>query len=202
MRIAIYTRVSTRSQTTENQYPDLMNYAEAMGWTVVAHFDEQVTGYKTEADRPQFKLMMEEARKRKFDCIIFWRLDRFSREPMVKTLTYLSRLTEWKVAYKSYTEPHLDTTGPLGEIIVALVSYFNNLEFAGKSDRVHAGLDRARAEGRVGGKKPIDENVKWMIGILLKEGKSNRGIAKALKISHKTVNKYAKQGEAHAVVGG
>ena len=80
MRVALYGRVSTRDkgQDTENQLAQLRQYAASMGWQTVAEFVDHESGGKS--DREQFQFMFQAASQRKFDVLLFWSLDRLSRE--------------------------------------------------------------------------------------------------------------------------
>ena len=103
MRVAIYARVSTRDkgQDPENQVHQLRAFAEQHG-TLYKVFTEEVSGGKS--DRAAFKQLLLEAYQKKFDLVVFWRLDRFSREGALPTLKYLKELRDHGVNYKSFTE--------------------------------------------------------------------------------------------------
>ena len=93
MKVAIYARVSTRDkgQTTDNQLPDLRNYAQVHGWTIYKEHSEEESGGGT-AERTQFQQLFADAHQRKFDLVLFWSLDRFSREGALPTLQHLNQL--------------------------------------------------------------------------------------------------------------
>jgi DNA invertase Pin-like site-specific DNA recombinase len=103
MRIATYARVSTRNgrQDTENQLRLLRQFAATQGWTVVHEYEDQATG--KHGDRDQFQKKFAAASRREFDCLLFWSLDRLSREGTVQTLNHLQRLTGYGVNYRSFT---------------------------------------------------------------------------------------------------
>jgi DNA invertase Pin-like site-specific DNA recombinase len=111
MRAALYVRVSTRDrgQDVENQRRQLREYCQARQWQVVAEYEDQDSGAKS--TRVAFQRMLEEARQRKFDVLVFWALDRFSREGVTETLNYLQRLTLYGVEWRSHTEQYLDSCG-------------------------------------------------------------------------------------------
>ena len=89
-----------------------------------------------------------DAARRKFDCVVFWALDRFSREGMAQTIVHLQRLTSYSVAFHSYTEPHLATDNELvRNILLALLSSLAKVEAQKISDRTKAGMARAKAKG-------------------------------------------------------
>jgi DNA invertase Pin-like site-specific DNA recombinase len=116
MKVAIYTRVSGKSnrQDATNQSHQLIEYCQRQGWDYVEYTD-RMTG--TKADRIDFQRLFEDARLRRFDLVLFWALDRFSREGTLKTLEYLQRLDTYSVGWKSYTEQYLDSTGMFRDAI-------------------------------------------------------------------------------------
>ena len=111
-RCALYGRVSTKAekglQDPEVQLRPLRKFAASQKWKITAEFIDHDSGAK--ADRPEFKRMLAAASKREFDVLLFWSLDRFSREGIVPVLTNLKRLTDYKVKYRSFQEPYIDTT--------------------------------------------------------------------------------------------
>ena len=109
----------------------------------------------TRADRTAFVQMFEDARLKHFDMVLFWALDRFSREGTLKTLEYLQRLDNYGVAWKSYTEQYLDSTGMFRDAVIAILATIAKQEHARLSERVVAGLRRAKREGKVLGRKCI-----------------------------------------------
>src|SRR5215472_1536179 len=117
MRCALYGRVSTKlgkgRQDPEVQLRQLRKFAVSQNWTITAEYIDRESGAK--ADRPEFKRMMEDASKRTFDVLLFWSLDRFSREGIVPVLTSLKRLSDYDVRYRSYQEPFIDTTSEFGD---------------------------------------------------------------------------------------
>lgn len=147
-RAAPYARVSTtdKGQSPDNQLADLRRLTSAQGWTVTAEYVDHDSGSKV--DRPQFKAMMSAASRREFDVLLFWSLDRLSREGALKTLQVLDQLTRWSVAYRSYTEPYLDSAGMFADAIVALLATLAKQERLRIQERGKAGLDRARREGK------------------------------------------------------
>src|ERR1039458_9157265 len=120
MKIAIYARVSTRDgrQDTENQLRQLRAFAGTQGWMVVQEFVDRASGKR--GDREQFQKMFAAASKREFDCLLFWSLDRLSREGTVETLNHLQRLTGDGVNYRSFTEQYLDSTGMFKEAVISI----------------------------------------------------------------------------------
>jgi DNA invertase Pin-like site-specific DNA recombinase len=147
-RTALYARVSTtdKGQSADNQLVELHRFAAAQGWELTTEYVDHESGSK--ADRPHFKAMMAAASRREFDVLLFWSLDRLSREGALKTLQVLNQLSEWGVGYRSFTEPYLDSAGVMSDAIVALLATLAKQERLRLVERVRAGLDRARREGK------------------------------------------------------
>src|SRR5207248_10778970 len=98
LRIAIYARVSTDKQDNGNQLDQLRDFACKQGWEIVAEHVDTVTG-SGKKNRPQFDAMMLAASQRRFDLLLFWALDRLSREGIVKMIGYLEQLRTWGVGW-------------------------------------------------------------------------------------------------------
>ena len=111
IRAAYYLRVSTEGQELENQRSEIKPFIERRGWELGCAFEDIVSGGKTEKDRPGFAAMLKAAHQRKFDILVFWALDRLTREGTRATLNYLQRLESKGVDYVSYQEQWLDSSG-------------------------------------------------------------------------------------------
>jgi DNA invertase Pin-like site-specific DNA recombinase len=155
MKCAIYARVSTRDkgQDVRNQLEQLRAYCERQGWKITGEYIDQRSGKN--GDREEFKRMMSNAYQREFDVVLFWSLDRFSREGTLETLQYLKQLSSYGVAFKSFTEQYLDGTGIFKDAIIGILAALAHQERVRLSERVVAGLERARKQGRVGGRPKI-----------------------------------------------
>jgi DNA invertase Pin-like site-specific DNA recombinase len=155
MKIAIYARVSTedKGQDPENQLRQLRAWCASGGHEIVHEYVEHESGRKGTAKRKQFAALFEDASRRKFDCVLFWALDRFTREGMVPTIMYLQQLSSYGVAFHSYTEAHLATDNELvRNILLATMSSLAKIEAQKISDRTKAGIERARVKGTKSGK--------------------------------------------------
>ncbi len=102
--------------------------------------------------------MFEAASRHEFDCVMFWSLDRFSREGVLKTLEYLQRLTGYGIAWRSFTEMYLDSLGPFRDGVLAILACIARQERIRISERTLAGLARAKRAGRVGGRPKLVVN--------------------------------------------
>lgn len=148
MKIALYSRVSTkdRGQDTENQLAQLREFSARQNWTIVAEYVDHASGSKS--DREQFQAMFADASKRKFDLLLFWSLDRLSREGVLETLQHLQRLTAYGVGWRSFTEQFLDSVGPFRDAVLAILACLAKQERIRIGERTRAGLDIARAKGK------------------------------------------------------
>jgi DNA invertase Pin-like site-specific DNA recombinase len=151
MRCAIYSHVSTsdKGQETRNQSDQQRRYAEAQGWEVVEFTDHESGKH---SNRPQFQALFAAASRREIDIVLVCALDRFSREGVAQTFGHIRRLLDYKVQFESLTEPHFRTTGPAGELMIAIAAWIAQQERIRISDRTEAGLATARSKGRLGGR--------------------------------------------------
>jgi DNA invertase Pin-like site-specific DNA recombinase len=154
MKVAIYTRVSTRDkQDPENQLRQLREFCATQGWTIAHEYEDRATGKR--ADRDEFQQMFAAASRRQFDAVLFWALDRFSREGVFETLQHLQRLTSYGVGFRSFNELYLDSCGFFRDAVIGILAAVAKQERIRLSERTVAGLERARAQGRVGGRPRI-----------------------------------------------
>jgi len=201
MKTAIYARVSTKDgrQDAENQLKQLRTFAATQGWEIFHEYVDKASGKR--ADRDQFQKMFTAASKRQFDCLLFWSLDRFSREGTEKTLNHLERLNGYGVNYRSFTEEYLDSTGMFKEAVIGILAAVAKQERVRLSERTIAGLERAKAQGRVGGRPRAEDAEPKLIakiGRLRSQGHSIRAIAVTVKKSPNTVLRLLKLEDAVA----
>jgi DNA invertase Pin-like site-specific DNA recombinase len=155
IRIALYARVSTKDkgQDHENQLIELRQFVAnkaSEGWVPVHEYVDKASA-KT-ADRPAFRQLFVDASRKKFDVVLFWSLDRFSREGVLETLQHLQRLSSHGIAWFSYREEFLRSLGPFKEAVLAILAAIAKQERIRLSERVQAGLNRARTGGQVLGR--------------------------------------------------
>lgn len=115
-------------------------------------YEDHESGGK--AERDQFQAMMRDAAQRKFDVLLFWALDRFSREGVYETHVYLKRLDEAGVRFRSFTEPYLDSCGIFRDAVISILAVIAKQERLRIRERIVAGLQRARESGTRSG-RPI-----------------------------------------------
>jgi DNA invertase Pin-like site-specific DNA recombinase len=159
MKIALYARVSTkdRGQDTENQLQQLRDFCQRQGWDIAHEYVDHLSGKN--GDRPAFQKMMSAASRKEFDCLLFWSLDRLSREGVFKTLQYLQQLTGYGVNWRSYSEQYLDSTGIFRDAVIGILAAVAQQERIRISERTIAGLDRARRQGQTLGRPKADINI-------------------------------------------
>ena len=186
MNAALYSRVSTRDkgQDAENQLRQLREFCERQGWTIVREFVDHATGKRS--DRDEFQAMFATASRREFDMVLFWSLDRFSREGVYETLQHLQRLTAYGVGYRSFTEQYLDSCGLFKDAVVSILATIAKQERVRLSERTTAGLERARSKGRIGGRPRVICN-RDKIADLRRSGLSLSKIAKQMGVAKSTV---------------
>lgn len=194
MNAALYARVSTKDKGQEisNQLLQLREFCRKQGWEIVSEYIDRASG--KHSDREKFQAMFAAASRREFDLVLFWSLDRFSREGTVETLQHLRRLTSYDVAWRSFTEQYLDSTGIFKDAAIGILSAVAKQERVRLSERVQAGLERAKAQGRVGGRPKIkrerDKDAKT-IRRMRGEGQSYGEIAEELGRSKADVYRVA-----------
>jgi len=149
MQAALYARVSKNdeSQDPQNQLAPLRDFAKALGCDVVGEYIDLASGGSS--DRAQFRMMLSDADKHKFDLVLVWALDRFSREGIRNTLGHMERLKRSGVALKALQESWLDTRDEgLGQLLLAIFSWVAHQEKKRIAERTIAGLERARRQGK------------------------------------------------------
>src|SRR5712691_9957083 len=164
---AIYARVSTIDQEPENQLQELRRYVEARGWSAVEYVDRGVSGAKDR--RPALDQLVTDARRRRFDVVVCWRLDRLGRN-LKHLITLLEELQVLGVAFVSLAEG-IDATTPAGKLQMHILGAISEFERERIRERVLAGLQRARTQGKRLGRPramvPIDR-VQGVSGLPIK----------------------------------
>jgi DNA invertase Pin-like site-specific DNA recombinase len=192
MRVALYGRVSTRDkgQDTENQLIQLREFAIKLGWVIVREYVDHASG--SHSDRTQFQEMFADASKREFDVVLFWSLDRLSREGTLETLQHLQRLTSYGVGYRSFTEQYLDSCGMFKDAIIGILATLAKQERVRIGERTRAGLDVARAKGKRLG-RPVVSVDAGAVRKLRAEGLSYARIAAQMGCSAGTIYAASKR---------
>jgi DNA invertase Pin-like site-specific DNA recombinase len=143
-RAAIYARVSTSDQTCENQLLELRRYCEARGWQATEYVDTGISGAKDR--RPALDQLMADAKRRKLDVVVCWKLDRFGRS-LAHLITAIQTLTDAGVGFTSIGEG-IDTRSATGRLMLGILGSFAEFERERIRERIYAGLARARRQGQ------------------------------------------------------
>ena len=183
-RIAIYARVSTDRQSTESQLSTLREYIKKREWNLFKEYiDEGFTGSNTK--RPAFNEMMADAKKRRFDVLLVYKLDRLSRSLKDLIIT-LDDLKSTGIDFVSY-DNSLDTTTPTGRLIFHVVGSVAEFEREIIKERVKTGLENARRKGKRLGRPPVSSALVEEAKRLRSQGMPYRKIGLQLGIPESTV---------------
>jgi DNA invertase Pin-like site-specific DNA recombinase len=175
MRAAIYARVSTLDQEPENQLGELRRYVEARGWTAKEFVDRGVSGAKDR--RPALDQLLADAKRRKFDVLVCWRLDRLGRN-LRHLVTMLEELHGLSIAFVSLGEG-IDCTTPAGKLQLHILAALAEFERERIRERVLAGLQRARAQGKRLGRPRARPIVGYVPGGTVRQAARVWGVSKS-----------------------
>jgi DNA invertase Pin-like site-specific DNA recombinase len=194
-KVALYARVSTKHgrQDTENQLIALREYCAKHDWEIAGEYIDHETGGTS--NRPHFQRMFADARARKFDLLLFWSLDRLSREGVSATLNHLERLTAAGVNWRSFTEEYLDSCGTFRDAVLSILATTAKQERVRRSERAAAAIARLRRQGKtehLGRPHLILDRDK--VRQLYAQGTSLRAIATEVGVSPMTVQRIVVAG--------
>ena len=186
-RVALYVRVSTSNQTTENQRHDLERVASLRGWTIVKVFaDDGISGSKGRSDRPALDSLLKAAVQRNFDLIAVWSIDRLGRslQHLIETVNELQA-----VGVDLYIHQQaIDSSTPSGKLAFSIFGAFAEFERELIRERVRAGLQRAKRNGvKLGRPTNLDEITRSAVHKMRAQALSIRKIASELRIGTGTV---------------
>lgn len=125
--------------------------------------------------------------------VLFWSLDRFSREGATDTLQHLRKLTTYGVQWKSFTEQYIDSAGLFGEVIISLLAVLAKQESVRRSERACAAYSKLKQQGRtdhLGRKRLVLDRDK--VRGMAAAGMSTRAIATKLKVSHTSIHRIVR----------
>lgn len=189
-RVALYLRVSTGSQTVENQELELTAAGQRHGWSIAAIFkDEGISGAKGRDKRPAFDKLCKAITRREFDLVAAWSVDRLGRS-LQDLVSFLGELQGSRVDLYLHQQG-LDTTTPAGKALFQMMGVFSEFERAMIVERTKAGMARAKAQGKAIGRPQLNKKLQEQIATLLSNGASKYRIAKELGIDRHTVVKYS-----------
>ena len=190
MRVALYARVSTadKNQDPETQLLPLREFAAAQGFSVAGEFVDRASATDLKA-RTAWRRLLDDAGRRRLDLVLVWRIDRAFRS-VLDAATTLERLRRWGVGLRSYSEPWLDTTSPFGEALYYITAAYAQLERGILSERVKAGMNRAKKQGVRLGRPPALNGDLDVLRPAIEAGTlSRRQAAKRLGVTVSTVSR-------------
>ena len=179
MRVAIYARVSTGEQTTDNQVIKLKKVAERNGWEVEAIYADTISGAKSK--RPQLDKLMKAVMRKEIDMVMVWSVDRLGRS--LQHLTTLLSDIHSKGVDLYLHQQGIDTTTPSGKMMFQMCGVFAEFERSLIRERVLAGLDRARSQGKRLGRPPVPPILIEKMKRMREEGMTLTAIAKKVGVS-------------------
>jgi DNA invertase Pin-like site-specific DNA recombinase len=187
-RVAIYTRVSTDGQTTDNQLLELRKVAENRGWKVVEEFsDNGISGAVGREKRPAFDALCKGAVCTEFDLIMSWSVDRLGRS-LQNLVSFLGDIQACGVDLYLHQQG-IDSTTPTGKAMFQMCGVFAEFERAMIQERVKAGLARAKAQGKTLGRPKVNGDIENAVLAARAQGTGKRKISKQLGIGVSTVNR-------------
>ena len=182
MRTATYKRVSTQKQELENQSNSIAKQIDVLGWTLVKEYEEVISGTKSRDTRPQLRQLIADARKREFDRLVVFSLDRLGRS-IVDVINTIHELEECGV-HIFVVKNSIDTSTSSGRVFANFINIFSELERDMMISRQKQSIERIREKGgKWGGGKIMSLETRDNIVSLRSSGASYRSISKQLDVS-------------------
>jgi len=178
MRVAVYARVSTVEQSAENQLAELRRYVCARNWQPKEYCDTGFSGAKD--SRPALDQLVKDAKRRKFDVLVVWKMDRLGRS-LKHLITLLDELQSLGIAFVSLGEG-IDATTPAGKLQMHILAAISEFERGRIAERVKLGMVRARAQGKHLGrprKAVTDGEIAAVTGLPLRKAAAQLGVSKS-----------------------
>ena len=188
-KVCLYSRTSHSDSNPQNQINELKEVASRNGWVIVSEFvDAGISGSKGRDKRPQFDAMLKSAMKKEYDLVMFWAVDRASRN-----LTHLVQMMndlDAKNVGMYFHQQAIDTTTPSGRAMIQMAGVFAEFERSMTRERILASHERAKAEGKhIGRPSMMNDSLKTSIQFMREKGIGIKKIAKELNIGVGTVYK-------------
>ena len=192
-KVCLYVRVSTQTQTTENQIQALREVAERSGYEIVKIYsDDGISGSKGREDRPALNQMMKDAVNRQFEMVMCWSIDRLGRS-ITNLIEIMNELNELKIDM-FFSQQSIDTQTSSGRMIFGIFSSLASFEREMIRERVMAGLDRARKNGvKLGRPSTVNDGVRNAVLILKDKGVGVRETCRKLGIGCATYYSVVKE---------
>jgi DNA invertase Pin-like site-specific DNA recombinase len=188
---AIYARVSTNGQTTDNQMRELRKVAKRHGWKIAAEYvDHGVSGAKGRDKRPALDKLLKAANRRDFSIILAWSVDRLGRS-LQHLVGFLDEIHAKGVDLYLHQQ-NIDTSTPSGKAMFQMAGVFAEFERSMIQERVRAGLERAREQGKVLGRPKVPPRTEVLIRKKRQEGMGILKIAREVGVGTSVVQRILK----------
>ena len=191
-KVVIYARVSTLDQTVDNQLIELRDHCSKMGWEIVKEYtDKGLSGTLSREKRPALNAMIKDGYRKKFDTVVCWDISRLGRS-MKELVLFLSDMKDRGIGICSVRQG-FDTSTSMGEIMFQFVGILSSWEREMIRERTLAGLERAKSEGKILGRRKVtNDTTTAKIIELRNDKKSIREIASEVGVSRGTVSNVLK----------
>ena len=188
---AIYARVSTNGQTTDNQVRELRKVARRHGWKIAAEYiDHGVSGAKGRDRRPELDKLLKAANRRDFSIIMAWSVDRLGRS-LQHLVGFLDEIHAKGVDHYLHQQ-NIDTSTPSGKAMFQMAGVFAEFERSMIQERVRAGLERAKEQGKVLGRPKVSPRIETLIRQKRGKGMGILKIAKEVGVGTSVVQRVLK----------
>jgi len=194
LRVGLYLRVSTVGQTVENQRQDLQRVASQRGWQVVGEYvDHGISGAKGRDKRPEFDRLATDAAQGRLDLVAAWSIDRIGRS-LTNLVTFMGELRSQRVGLYLHQQ-QVDTTTAAGRAFLQMAGVFAEFERAIIIERVRAGIERARAQGKRLGRPTVSGHTVKRIKALRRAGHGKLYIARTCRCGVGTVSRIVSESQ-------
>ena len=192
-KVVLYSRTSHWESNPQNQINELKQVANRFGWTIIKEYtDKGISGAKGRDGRPEFDAMLKSAMKKEFDLVMFWAVDRASRN--LPHLVQMMDDLHSKNVGMYFHQQAIDTTTPSGLAMIQMAGVFASFERSMLRERVLASHERAKAEGKtIGRPTQITDALVTSINYMREQGKGIKKIAKELNVGVGTIYKVMEQ---------
>jgi len=186
-KVALYLRVSTKTQHTSNQLTELKEVCDRFDYEIVDIYDETVSGTKNNEDRSEFSRLIKDVKRKRFDMVLVWSLDRLGRQTS-ELLKFLTIIEDYDVGLYCWKQG-INTSDAMGRMFFQFVSVMSEYENSIRKERQLVGIERLKSQGKkYGGNDFISDDVKKTVIQLKEEGLSYRKIKEQVDISLSSIS--------------
>ena len=186
-KVALYLRVSTKTQHTSNQLTELKEVCDRFDYEIVDIYDETVSGTKNNEDRSEFSRLIKDVKRKRFDMVLVWSLDRLGRQTS-ELLKFLTIIEDYDVGLFCWKQG-INTSDAMGRMFFQFVSVMSEYENSIRKERQLVGIERLKSQGKkYGGNDFISDDVKETVIKLKEEGLSYRKIKQQVDISLSSIS--------------